>query len=92
MNRFMEKKSYWRGVEGVTMIWHGEWSDPELEHDGKVANYWDVENTMWERYKDLARSEGYTEDELNELGEAGFNKYCQKYKDEVYELIEMCSK
>lgn len=82
---------WWRGVEGVQMIWHGEWSDPELLHDGKYANYWDVEDTMWERYKELARSEGYTEEELEELGEGGFNKYCQDNAEEIYELIASCS-
>ena len=72
------------------MIWHGEWSDPELEHDGKVANYWDVENTMWERYKeecDESDSYKFSEDNDDE-----FNRFCQDCAGEVYELIDICSK
>lgn len=83
----MEKKNYWRGVEGVTMIWHGEWSDPELEHDGKVANYWDVENTMWERYKEECRSSDFYH--FSEDDDTEFNRFCQDYKEDVYKLIEM---
>lgn len=85
----MEKKTYWRGVEGVTMIWHGEWSDPELEYDGKVANYWDVENTMWERYKEECRSADFYH--FSEDDDKEFNRFCRDYAEDVYELIEMCS-
>jgi hypothetical protein len=47
-----DKEKWWYGVPGIRMIWHGEWSDPELECDGYVANYWDVENTMYEYAKE----------------------------------------
>lgn len=39
----MEKKTYWRGVEGVEFLWHGEWVDPELRYDNIVANCTEVE-------------------------------------------------
>ena len=85
------KNVCWRGVKDVYIIWHGEWSDPELMHGDFVANYWEVEDTMWQRYKELAKEEGYTEEECKELGEAGFNKYCQERAEEIYELIEVVS-
>ena len=34
------------------MIWHGEWSDPELEYEGSVANYWDVNDWCIEACED----------------------------------------
>ena len=85
-------KTWWRGVEGVEIIWNGQWCDPEVLYNGVRANCFVVENTMWARYKDLARSEGYTEDELEELGELAFSRYCQDHAEEVYELIIMFSK
>lgn len=86
----MEKKKYWRGVQGVTMIWHGEWSDPELEYEGNVANYWQIEDSMWESYKEVCMSADfyhYSEDDDSE-----FNRYCQDYAEDVYELILSCAK
>jgi len=70
----------WRGVPGVKMIWHGEWSDPELEYNGKVLNYWEVENTMYERAK---------EDGIDAENDEAFNKYCQDYAYDVYEMFDI---
>ena len=85
----MEKKKYWRGVQGVTMIWHGEWSDPELEYGEYVANYWEVEDTMWERYKDECREADFYH--FSEDDDSEFNRFCKDYADDVYELIKICS-
>ena len=46
------KKPGWMGCENIEMIWHGEWSDPELEYNGSVANYWDVESWCAETCKE----------------------------------------
>lgn len=73
------------------MIWHGQWADPELEHDGRIADCYSVESAMWDFFKDVAKCEGYTEDELGELGELSFCRFCQEHKDKVYWLIEMYS-
>ena len=70
---------FWRGVPGVTMIWHGEWSDPELEYQGKVANYWDIEDAMYE---------WATEDGVNVDSDEAFNKYCQEHDYDVYALFD----
>ena len=69
----------WRGVPGVRMDWHGEWADPELEYNGMRANYWDVENSMY----DWAKEDGIDAENDNE-----FNKYCQEHAHDVYEYIE----
>ena len=41
------KKNYYRGIRGIEFIWHGETPDPELSYQGKVVNYYDVEDTIW---------------------------------------------
>lgn len=81
--------SFWRCVKGVTMIWHGEWSDPELEHEGNVANYYDVEDSMWERYKEECELGYY---EYHENDDFDFNRFCNDNAEKVYELIEVYSK
>ena len=33
-----EPKKWYCGIEGVTFIWHGDWSDPELGYKGYAIN------------------------------------------------------
>ena len=47
-----ESTDRWMGCKRIKMIWHGEWSDPELEYNGSVANYWDVEDWCTEACKE----------------------------------------
>lgn len=68
----------WRGVPGVKMIWHGEYSDPELEYGGVRRNYWDVEDGMYVWAK---------EDGIDAEDDESFNKYCQEHSDDVYEYF-----
>lgn len=73
----------WYGIEGVGFIWHGSWSDPEIEYKGKRINSTIVEDTMWERFKEDCEEDGEmpTEDK--------FKLYMMVNQDEVYELIEL---
>lgn len=69
--------NYYRGIRGVYMIWYGEWSDPEISYKGKVVNYYDVEDTIWEEYKEERSTDDASE----------FTKYCQKHAAEIKQLI-----
>lgn len=73
------KENTWRGVPNVRMIWHGEWSDPELEYNGIVANYHDIEDTMYEYAK---------EDGIDAENDEEFDKYCQEHDYDVYALFD----
>lgn len=80
-----ESKSGWRGCHNVQMIWHGEWSDPELCADGCVANYWEVENSLW--YSFLEET-GHTDAESdNDEVEEEFNSWLQANESEVISTI-----
>lgn len=70
----------WYGIPGIRMIWHGEWSDPELEYDGYVANYWDVENILY----------GYAQDDgiENPDDDDVFAQYVRDNADEAKSLIQ----
>lgn len=69
-------ESTFRGVEGTEFIWHGEWSDPEIEYKDEVFNYWDVEDALWTDFKD-AIEQG--EIKADEDDEEAFNKFCQEH-------------
>lgn len=45
-------KKYFYGIRGIEFIYHGEWSDPELIWHKKSFNYFDLENALFDCYKD----------------------------------------
>ena len=67
-------KETYRGVPGSTYIWHGEWSDPEVWWDGVELNANDIEESLWNSYKDDCEERGENpteqgyEDWLEEMG------------------------
>lgn len=65
-----DKKKWWRGVEWVEMIWHWTQSDPELKYNWVIANYWTVEDWLYEIF----------EEDMKEL----WAKIEEKEKDSVF--------
>ena len=74
----MKKNNYYRGIRDIEFIWHGATPDPELLYQGKVVNYYDVEDTIWQEYKE----DGHDSDDEEE-----FTKYCQSHEEEIKQLI-----
>lgn len=64
------KENTWHGVEGTRVIWHGEWSDYEVEYNGELLNGNQLDDYAWGVFK--AECEGADivpdEREMNELG------------------------
>lgn len=80
----MKTDCYYLGIRGVHLIWHGEWADPELMYRNKVANYYDVETTMYGYFKnEFPMVEGETDKEYSDR----FDKYCKDNACEVKNLI-----
>lgn len=73
----------WYGIENIGFVWHGEWSDPEIEYKGKRINSFIVEDTMWERFKEECEELGISTSEFY------FNTYMGEHSEDVYELIEL---
>ena len=42
----------WYGIEGISFIWNGEWSDPEIEYKGYIFNSYDIEYAFYEDWKE----------------------------------------
>lgn len=53
------KISYFYGIYGIRLIWHGNWSDPEIIWHNKSFNYYDLETPLYETYLEEIQ-EGYT--------------------------------
>ena len=79
----MEKKTFWRGVEGVEFLWHGEWADPELRYGNVVANVVDVEECLSSSFEEAMD----IEDTWEGKHEEEFSQYCRDNRDEVIEYI-----
>lgn len=58
-----EDNSNWYGCPNIRMIYHGNWADPELEANGHVANYWDIEDTWWRQFLEET---GHSDSEAND--------------------------
>lgn len=69
------------GVEGLEYIPHGEWADPELLYKGRMFNYWDVFDTLFEEF--LEDNPDYDDSEAEEL----FDKYLQENPSEIESVL-----
>ena len=76
-----EPKEWYRGIEGVTFIWHGAWSDPELGYKGYAIN----EPTAVDGIYSMFREETGSDDD------DGFNAWLQKNKDILFETLDYLS-
>lgn len=38
--------------EKAEFVWRGQGSDPLIRYKGKTFNYWDVNDSLWEDFKD----------------------------------------
>ena len=59
------KKGCFYGIYGINLVDHGAYSDPELVWHGKSFNYYDVENSLWDHYKEECAEENKKADEEN---------------------------
>ena len=79
-------KNGYRGSDDIEYVWKGPWSDPELVYDGKIFNYWDIEDALWSMF--LEENPQWTDsDSDNPECEDEFSKYVQSegtaYLDDV---------
>ena len=79
----MGKKTFWRGVEGVEFLWHGEWLSPEVRYGKMVAYSEDVECSLAHSFEDFAE----IEDTWGGNHEEEFSQYCRENRSEVVETI-----
>lgn len=73
-------KEWWCGVEGITHIFNGAWSDPEIGFHGYAINENDVIDLVYSMME-----EDYGEEKAKEIFDNG-SKYMDYIKDHVEEI------
>lgn len=68
----------YRTAKNVQFIWHGEWSDPELEFDGHVIDLWSIEDFICSCMKDEGLN--YNDDDL-------FDKWIEEHQELIEQTI-----
>ncbi len=43
---------FFYGVEGVEFVWNGTQADPYVEYKGRTYNYYDLEQPLWDEFKE----------------------------------------
>lgn len=52
------EKGAYRGVPGTVFVWRGEYSDPLVRYKGKLLNANDIEDALWNEYKEQLSDSG----------------------------------
>ena len=68
------------GVPEVEFLWHGEVSDPEVAYKGKVYNYYDLEDDLYDTFKDLMGEK--------EVDDDAFAQWVKDNPDYTYSALE----
>lgn len=78
----------YRGVKGITMYYWSWGEDPVLEYKDWAADYYQVEDTLWDMYVAEKKEEGIDEKDLDTIHDDDFNKFCQDHRDDIIEIIK----
>ena len=69
----------WYGLKNIWFIYHGDYSDPELEYKGVRFNEHCIEDALWDSYCEKCGSEATLE---------GFAEYLRENEEEVYDVAD----
>ena len=74
-------ESTWCGVPGTIYRYHGDWSDPEVEYDGKLYNEWDLQEYIGDSFNDYVEENGI---DLHNDWHGEFAKWLKDNPDYAY--------
>lgn len=66
----------------ATFIWNGTQADPQLKYKGKLYNYYVIEDSMYDSFKE------YIEDNNLKDNDKNFEKYCKENSELFVEYFE----
>lgn len=75
----------WKYFNEAEFIYNGASSDPELKYKGKTFNYYSIEDTIYESFKEFAM------DQNMEVTDENFEAYCKENQDHIKEVFENIS-
>lgn len=95
------------GIEGIALIGHGGWCDPELYYKGKSYNYYDVEDALWSEFQEehsdldcvsdepfavwMFQNQEHVRDRIEDLDTAGCYYGAPSYAIPVTKPAVMCA-
>lgn len=45
-----DAQMHYAGLKDMKIIWHGEWSDPEIKYKGDVVNYYALDDALYQEW------------------------------------------
>lgn len=76
----------WMGIRGFRLVWHGEWSDPEVIWHNYAMNINYIEQPMWKNFEEACKEDGIEENEDN------FEIFCKENVHRMREYAQMTIK
>lgn len=76
------KNNKWTLFEKANVIWHGSWSDPELEYNKKIYSYYEIEDTLYDVFGEIAEEKGIEKNEDN------FLTFCKNNENIIEDIFE----
>lgn len=73
----------WKYFNDAEFIWNGNYSDPQLKYKGKIFNYYIIEDSIYNEFKDVAQEQNI------EINDENFEKYCKDNQDSIRDLFEI---
>lgn len=83
------EKKWWHGIEGITSIFMGAWSDPYIGYKGYALNAHLIDDAMWDLYNqerpapDCLDREAYARYEGAE-----YDAWLQEEADSIFEMLD----
>ena len=73
------------------MIWRGSQNDALLEYDGYIANYWTVEDWLYDIFKEDLREENKLDEYLKANDENSNKRFNKRLKENSYLIDDIFS-
>lgn len=83
-----ERQKWWYGIEGITFIFMGSWSDAYVGYKGYAINESMVSDTLWSMYKETLEETGTGKAENEEAESERFAAYVKERSDDVFEILD----
>ena len=81
-------KKWWYGIEGITSIFMGDWSDPLIGYREHAFNQFDILDCFWDRYNEEYPAPADYHSEEYQKYESDFAEYMQEHRTEIFEMLD----
>lgn len=87
-SRIGELCQWWRHVPGIKMIYRWDWNDPQLKFNWMLANYWQIENGLYEDFIDWLKESNKYDDYVKQPRQEQERKFNDWLFNNYYKIVE----